>query len=76
MYTRKGCHLCDEAWQQLEEKQRRYHFKLEKKDVDTDPNLIALYGQWVPVVLVNGKLRFRGRVSPVLLERLLARLTR
>ncbi len=71
MYTRQGCHLCEEAWQELERQQGRYQFSLEQKDVDTDPALAAAYGEWVPVILVNGKVRFRGRVNPVLLERLL-----
>jgi hypothetical protein len=71
MYTRQGCHLCEEAWGELERQQARYRYTLEMQDVDTDPALAAAHGEWVPVVLVNGKVRFRGRVNPVLLERLL-----
>jgi hypothetical protein len=41
-----------------------------KRDVDDDPELASQYGESVPVVTVNGKIRFRGRVNPVLLERL------
>jgi hypothetical protein len=40
-------------------------------DIDTDPDLVARYGTEVPVVTVNGKVRFRGEVNRVLLERLL-----
>jgi hypothetical protein len=40
-------------------------------DVDSDPELAAEFGESVPVVTVNGKVRFRGCVSPVLLDRLL-----
>jgi hypothetical protein len=40
-------------------------------DVDTDPELAAQYGTEVPVIAVNGKVRFRGAVNPVLLKRLL-----
>ena len=36
-----------------------------------DPELAAKYGNEVPVVAVNGKVRFRGVVNPALLERLL-----
>ena len=71
MLTRRGCHLCDEAWEQLERQQRRYGFRLETVDVDTDSQLAAEHGNWVPVVLVNGKVRFRGCVNPVLLRRIL-----
>jgi hypothetical protein len=72
MYTRTGCHLCDEAWGRLQEAQRHHHFSLEAVDVDSDPALVAQYGDCVPVVLIDGKVRFRGRVNPVLLARIFA----
>ncbi len=71
MYTRAGCHLCETAWQELTKAQERYRFVLEQKDVDADPALTALYGDCVPVVTVNDKVRFRGAVNAVLLRRLL-----
>jgi glutaredoxin len=70
MYTRAGCHLCDAAWTLLEAAQRRYGFVLMKTDIDADAKLIADYGLEVPVVAVNGKVRFRGVVNAVLLQRL------
>jgi glutaredoxin len=71
MYTRRGCHLCEVAWECLQEARRRHGFALAARDVDADPALAAEYGDCVPVVTVNGKVRFRGAVNPVLLERLL-----
>jgi glutaredoxin len=70
MYTRAGCHLCAEAWTQLETARVRYGFDLTKVDVDTDAALAARHGQDVPVVEVNGKVRFRGIVNALLLRRL------
>src|SRR5437879_2886075 len=70
MYTRAGCHLCDDAWALLERAQRRHDFALTKVDVDANADLIARHGLEVPVVEVNGKVRFRGVVNAVLLERL------
>ena len=70
-YTRAGCHLCEDAWCLLLVRQKQYGFALEKTDVDSDPALVALYGPCVPVVVVNGQVRFRGRVNEVLLQRLL-----
>ena len=69
-YTRDGCPLCDEAWEVVEAARRRHGFTLERGDVDADPELAAEYGECVPVVVIDGKVRFRGRVSPVLLERM------
>ena len=71
MYTRQGCHLCETAHQELAESQRRFGFVLETVDIDTDPELAARYGEQVPVVAVNGEVRFRGEVNRVLLKRFL-----
>ena len=70
-YTRQGCHLCEAAWRQLQAVQHRYQCTLQAVDVDGDPQLAARYGTVVPVVTVNGKLRFRGGINSVLLDRLL-----
>ena len=71
MYTRVGCHLCETAWTALEVARDRWGFRLEAVDVDSDPNLAKTHGAWVPVITVNDKVRFRGILNPVLLDRLL-----
>jgi hypothetical protein len=71
MYTRKGCHLCDDAWELLQRAAKRHHLSLSKLDVDKDAALVERYGDCVPVVLIDGKVRFRGVVNEVLLERVL-----
>jgi glutaredoxin len=70
LYTRRGCCLCDRAWALLRRRQRQFGFALEQADVDSDAEWEAKYGEQVPVVAVNGKVRFRGGVNPVLLARL------
>jgi glutaredoxin len=72
VYSRKDCTCCHKAIDLLVESQRKHGFTLETIDVDDDPVRTALYGDSVPVVTVNGRVRFRGQVNPVLLERLLA----
>jgi glutaredoxin len=67
LYTRQGCHLCDEAAAVLS----RHGLQAEKVDIDSDPELVAQYTNCVPVVVIDGKERFRGRVDEVLLKRLL-----
>lgn len=71
LYTRRGCHLCDVALAELEQWRWRYGFRLDVLDVDADSALIAAYGLEVPVVMVDGRVRFRGAVNRVLLRRLL-----
>ena len=68
LYTRQGCHLCDAALAVL----RRHGLEPLLVDIDNDPVLRERYNECVPVVEIDGKERFRGRVNDVLLQRLLA----
>src|SRR6188472_4514945 len=72
VYTRAQCCCCHTAIDLLRDAQKRYGFTINEIDIDTDPELVAKYNTEVPVVAVNGKVRFRGVVNPSLLERLLA----
>jgi glutaredoxin len=67
LFTREGCHLCDEAKQVLEQ----HGLTVVEIDVDRAPELVKRFGECVPVVVINGKPRFRGHVNPVLLRRIL-----
>jgi glutaredoxin len=67
LFTRSGCHLCEDAEAIL----TRHGLLPQKIDVDASPELRAKYDTCVPVVVVDGKERFRGRVSEILLKRLL-----
>jgi glutaredoxin len=68
IYTRHGCHLCEEAQALL----CRHGLAPVLVDIDADPALRERYTECVPVVEIDGKERFRGRVNEVLLKRLLA----
>ena len=74
VYTRADCCCCHKAIDVLESARLQYGFVIGCIDVDLDPELRARHGSSVPVVEVDGKVRFRGEVNPALLERLLARL--
>ena len=70
-YTRKNCGLCDEARDVLDAHSRFLPSPVDV-DVDDDPELVEKYGKCVPVVEIDGKVRFRGRVDVSLLRRLIA----
>lgn len=67
LYTRRDCCLCDSAYHVLQQ----HGLVPELIDVDGDPQLLEQFGDCVPVVEIDGQIRFRGRVDPVLLRRLL-----
>ena len=69
LYTRQGCHLCDEARQILE----RHGVEPTSVDIDADAALRERFDECVPVVEIDGRIRFRGRVDPILLRRILSR---
>jgi glutaredoxin len=71
VYSRQGCGCCDKAMAVLETAGRKYRLNVRGVDIDTDAELVAAHGEHVPVVAIDGKIRFRGQVNPVLLERLL-----
>jgi glutaredoxin len=71
VYSRAQCGCCTKAMSSLKDAQSRFGFAIEEVDIDDDPDLVAKYNTEVPVVAVNGKVRFRGVVNPALLERLL-----
>jgi glutaredoxin len=71
VYTRQGCHLCEDARTVLRRAGRRHRLTVTVIDIDHDPDLVREHGEHVPVVAINGTIRFRGRINPILLERLL-----
>ena len=74
VYTRRGCHLCDEAKQVIQSVRRRTAFDYEEFDIDSDPRLRQLYNEEVPVIAIDGKKAFKYRVTAAeLLKKLAAR---
>ncbi len=67
LYTRNSCQLCEEAKETLE----NYGFSIDEVDIDQQPELFKKYDTCVPVVEIDGKIRFRGNVNEVLLVRLI-----
>lgn len=74
LYTRAGCHLCEQAEANL----RALEYRYQPADVDADPALRARHGDDVPVlalpqpeggeqVLLKGVLS-RGRLSALKLQ--------
>ena len=63
LYTRAGCHLCDEVKQTLLRARSRATFTLREIDIDSDPALRAQYNDEVPVVAINGKKAFKYHLN-------------
>ena len=71
MYSRAGCHLCDQARETILAERARTPFRFEEVDIGADDRLERDYGLRIPVVEVDGQERFEYRVDPDQLRRLL-----
>jgi glutaredoxin len=55
LFTRSGCHLCEQAKAVLDELRVDTPFTLVETDVDSSYALQQAYGLRVPVILVDGR---------------------
>jgi glutaredoxin len=67
LYTRAGCCLCNTAKALLE----KHGLTVKEIDIDEDARLREQYTDCVPVVFLQGRERFRGRIDERLLVRIL-----
>ncbi len=70
LLTRNECHLCEDALAVLLTFQDVLP-TIEIVDIDNDAQLVRQFGESVPVVEIDGRVRFRGAVQPALLRRLI-----
>jgi glutaredoxin len=71
LYSRSGCHLCDEARTVIMTVRARQPFAFEEIDIEADDNLLRDYSIRIPVVTVDGEERFEITVDGDELEALL-----
>jgi glutaredoxin len=72
LYSRPGCHLCDDARAMLERARAERPFELDEVDIDSDDGLLRRYLERIPVIALDGEEAFELVVDePALRERLL-----
>jgi len=54
VYSRQGCHLCEDAENFLESLREELNFAIEVIDIDEDAELVKLYSDQVPVIHIDG----------------------
>ena len=73
LYSKPGCHLCDDMKQVIEAVASRVPLTLDVVDISTDPELVERYGLEIPVLLIEGKKAAKYRLSERELEEKLRR---
>jgi glutaredoxin len=72
LYSRPGCHLCDEARTVLERIRAELPFTLVERDIETDDVLFKAYLERIPVIALDGEELFDFFVDEAELRRRLA----
>jgi len=62
-FTRPGCHLCDGARREMLEAAVGALYELQEIDIDSDPDLVRRFGWDIPVVMINGLVVFKHRLT-------------
>jgi glutaredoxin len=76
LYSRPGCHLCDEARVALQRVRARTPFALREVNIETDDSLLSRYLERIPVVALGDEELFDFFVDEAALEARLYRLLR
>jgi glutaredoxin len=64
VYSRHGCHLCEDAVKTLEGMREELAFEIEIIYIDGNSELEKLYGNEVPVIHINGQHHDFYRIDP------------
>lgn len=75
LYTRPGCHLCEEMRQEMLAASCADEYELEEINIDEDPALKELYGGEIPVVTINGHKAFKSHLTADEFKRKLRRVS-
>jgi glutaredoxin len=63
VYSRPGCHLCDEAKEAIIRAGCSESFTLEEINIETNRDLLTKYKFDIPIVTIDGTEAFRHRVD-------------
>jgi len=63
LYTRPGCHLCDEMKAEIAAADLPGPYELVEVDIDADRELKRRYGLSIPVLSIGGEPAFEGRLE-------------
>ena len=64
IYSRHGCHLCEDAESTLESLRAELNFEIEVIYIEDDAELIRLYSDQVPVIHIDGQHHDFYKVDP------------
>lgn len=73
LYSKPGCHLCEEMMEIVEAVAPVEGARVKEVDISRDPDLLARYGEEIPVLFIDGRKAFKYHVTEKELLKRLAR---
>lgn len=73
LYSKPGCHLCEEMRGVVAKVAGECGAEFEEVDISRHPDLLARYGEEIPVLFIAGRKAFKYRVTESQLRARLAR---
>jgi glutaredoxin len=73
LYTRNDCPLCHEMEVVIAAEAPKFDARIQRIEIDGNPDLEARFGIEVPVLFVNDRKAFKYRCTPTELRKRLAR---
>ena len=64
LYSKPGCHLCDDARAVIEQVCGEVGTSYDDIDISASPELMEAYGEQIPVTFVDGRQHDFWRVDP------------
>jgi glutaredoxin len=65
LYSRNGCHLCEDAKDVLVLLQEEFEFHLQEIDIDQSDELTEKFGLYIPVIEVDGEIVQYGNIDHI-----------
>ncbi len=72
LYSKEGCHLCEDAKAALVSLGDEFNVILEEVDITLDPTLFQQYQYTIPVMIVDQNIKLELRIDAHKLRRALA----
>jgi len=63
LYSKKDCHLCDIAKNELNDLQKELTFSITEVDIEKDHKAFENYKYLIPVIEIDGEIIFTGRID-------------
>lgn len=63
IYSKPGCHLCDEAKDVIGEVKHLFNLEIKEVNIEGDEELFEKYQFDIPVIFINGRKAFKYRMD-------------